>query len=154
MPWAAAFSNCGARAVPSMAAMMSTLTPWVIIWSICWDWVGMSSLANWRSTSKPASSNWDFTASPSAIQRSVVCVGIDTPTEPPASPAGALALELSIPADVVGSVVLPAPPPPQAVSANARTMPAAAVMNVFIFMWFLLRTSRTLGGARTCVPVK
>ena len=56
--------------VPSIEAMMSASAPLLIIASICCCWVGMSSFANWMSTSYPASSSPVLTASPSATQRS------------------------------------------------------------------------------------
>lgn len=37
-------------AVPSIAAMISASAPWVIIWSICCDCVGMSLFPNCRLT--------------------------------------------------------------------------------------------------------
>ena len=62
-----------------VAAITSTSAPWVIIWSTCCDCVGMSSFAYCRSTLYPLASSFSFTALPSAIQRSDVCVGIETP---------------------------------------------------------------------------
>ena len=50
MPASAAACSWLLSAVPSMAAMIRASAPWVIIWSTCWDWVGMSSPANCRST--------------------------------------------------------------------------------------------------------
>jgi hypothetical protein len=49
MPWAAALSSAFDRVVPSMAAITSALTPEVIMFSIWFSWVGMSSSAYCRS---------------------------------------------------------------------------------------------------------
>ena len=128
------------RAVPSMEAMTRMVAPLVIIWSIGWVWVGMSSLANWRSTSYPAASRPSFTALPSAIQRSEVWVGIATPTLtlPPFEAAAPLS-ELEAP---------PAPPPAHPLSARAPAAKVAATVAIFpkkprVFMEYLLFIAST-----------
>ena len=140
MFFAPAVSSWLERAVPSMAAMTSMVAPLVIIWSICWVWVGMSSFANWRSTSYPAASRPDFTALPSAIQRSEVWVGIATPTltVPPFEAAAPLS-EPEAP---------PAPPPAHPLSARAPAAQVAATVAIFskkprVFMEYLLFITST-----------
>jgi hypothetical protein len=49
MPGAAAFSSAFDSVVPSIAAITSTLTPLVIMFSIWASWFGMSSSAYCRS---------------------------------------------------------------------------------------------------------
>ena len=50
MFWSLAACSWLLSAVPSIAAMISTSAPCVIIWSTCWDCVGMSSFAYCRLT--------------------------------------------------------------------------------------------------------
>ena len=50
MFWSLAACSWLLIAVPSMAAMISTFAPCVIIWSICCDCVGMSLFAYCRLT--------------------------------------------------------------------------------------------------------
>ena len=49
MPLSAAFCSALDSVVPSIAAMTSTLSPLVIMFSICASWFGMSSSAYCRS---------------------------------------------------------------------------------------------------------
>ena len=51
MSWLSAVSRTSPSAVPSIAAMTSTSTPLVTMFSTWETWVGMSSSAYWRSTS-------------------------------------------------------------------------------------------------------
>src|SRR3954454_5557973 len=104
------------RAVPSIAATISSFSFLVIIWSICCDCVGMSSFAYCRSTLYPFSSSCFLTLLPSAIQRSEVWVGMATPT--------VTSLGLSLPPEPEPEPP-PAPLPPQATRPSARAAPTA-----------------------------
>src|SRR3712207_3584241 len=144
MPWSAAACSWLLSAVPSIAATMSRSAPCVIIWSTCWDWVGMSSPAYCRSTSYPFSSSCSFTELPSAIHRSDVSVGIATPIL--RSSGSALLLDEP----------LPAPSPPHAARASAMTAVAAVKPSFLLTCDLLFETSaatRPGAGPRDASPV-
>src|SRR3954468_22123538 len=100
----------------------------------------MSSLAYWRSTLYFSSSSCDLTAFPSAIQRSEVWVGIETPMVRSEGSLLAVSFEL-----------LPAPLPPQAVRPIASAAPRAVSPSFLFTATSLLRDiCRPLAQARLC----
>src|SRR3954452_22675723 len=100
----------------------------------------MSSLAYWRSTLYFSSSSCDLTALPSAIQRSEVWVGIETPIVRSEGSLSAVSFELP-----------PAPLPPQAVRPIASAAPRAVSLSFLFIATSLLRDiCRPMAQARLC----
>src|SRR3954447_25943889 len=100
----------------------------------------MSSLAYWRSTLYFSSSSCDLTALPSAIQRSEVWVGIETPIVRSEGSLFAVSFELP-----------PAPLPPQAVRPIASAAPRAVSPSFLFTATSLLRDiCRPAAQARIC----
>src|SRR5580704_256545 len=82
IPELAAFCRASERVVPSMAAITRTLTPLVIMFSICASWLGMSSSAYCRLVPYPLLFRVLTILSPSAIQRADDFVGMEMPIVP------------------------------------------------------------------------
>src|SRR5580704_2338937 len=82
IPELAAFCRASERVVPSMAAITRTLTPLVIMFSICASWLGMSSSAYCRLVPYPLLFRVLTILSPSAIQRADDFVGMEMPMVP------------------------------------------------------------------------